>query len=508
MLHSDHLSSTCLGASLYSRYAHANAPLSRVAYPGAATMAADDGLLFSPATDLRAAIAARRLSPVELLDAILARADAVEPKIHAFLSLDADRAREAARAAEAAVVRGEPLGPLHGLPVSVKDLEPTRGLRTTYGSRFFAEYVPDFDGAVAGRLRAAGAVIFGKTNTPHVGHKDMCDNLLMPATRNPWAVDRTSGASSGGAAAAVAAGVAPLAHGSDGAGSIRIPAALCGVYGLKPSFGRVPYWPNPDFWAARSHNGPITRTVRDAALMLSVMAGVDPRDPMSLDVLPEDYVAACDDRPLAGRRVAWSADFGYAAVDPDVRRCTEAAAQRFAELGCTVEAVDPGWDDPKPWAELMWDSTMAGRLGERAHERPEWFEPTLLAMIEHGSSASAVQLARAQIARTTFYEQARRFMAGYDLLLSPQMPCVAWSYERWPSHIDGQPLATMFDHLPFTFPFNLTGWPAASVPCGFSPDGLPIALQIVAGRHQDALVLRASAAFEALQPWAHARPPL
>jgi len=464
-------------------------------------------LSFTPATVLAERIRRRTLSPVDLLDAVLARVEAVDPTVHAFVTLDVERARAAARAAEAALTRGERLGPLHGIPVSIKDLEPTAGLRTTYGSKFFEQNVPEVDGAVAGRLRAAGAIVFGKTNTPHFGHKDMCDNLVMAATRNPWKLDRTSGASSGGAGAAVASGLGPIAHGSDGAGSIRIPSALCGIFGLKPSFGLVPYWPNPAFWAARAHNGPMARTVRDAALMLDAIAGPDPRDPTTIGGPVEDHLAACDGG-VRDRRVAWSADFGYAAVDPEVRRATEAAARRFEELGCQVEAVDPGWDDPGPWHAVLYQASISARNAERAAERPDWIEPSLMAMIEAGRRLGAADLAMAQLARTAFYEQARRFMDGYDLLLTPQMPCVAWSYQRGPSEIGGRPTPTMFDRLPFTFPFNLTGWPAASVPCGFNSEGLPIALQIVAPWRQDALCLRAAAAFEAIQPWGAHRPTL
>jgi Asp-tRNA(Asn)/Glu-tRNA(Gln) amidotransferase A subunit family amidase len=463
-------------------------------------------LAYAPATTLVEGIRTRRVSPVELLDDVLDRAERLQSSVHAFVTLDAERARDAGRAAEAAVMRGDPLGPLHGLPVSVKDLEPTAGLRTTYGSKFFEDFVPDFDGAVAARLRASGAIIFGKTNTPHFGHKDMCDNLLGPPTRNPWNLERTSGASSGGAAAAVASGIGALAHGTDGAGSVRIPAALCGVFGFKPSLGLVPYWPNPDFWAARSHTGPLARSVHDAALMLNAIVGPDPRDPISLDLPARDWLAACDAGDLKGLRVAWSEDFGYAAVDPQVRRQTAAAAARFAELGCEVEQVTPGWEDPSQWAALLWDFTFAARNEERARQHPEWIEPSMLDMIEHGRRSTALELGRATLARTTFYEQARTFMERYDLLLTPQMPCVAWSVERWPTEIDGRPVPGMFNHLPFTYPFNLTGWPAASVPCGFNSEGLPIALQIVAGWHQDAKCLRAAAAFEALQPWAEHRP--
>jgi Asp-tRNA(Asn)/Glu-tRNA(Gln) amidotransferase A subunit family amidase len=471
------------------------------------TSGTETELTYTPATILVERIRRRELSPVELTEAVLERAERLQPELFAFMTLDADGARNAAREAEAAVIRGAELGVLHGLPISVKDLEATRGLRSTSGSKFFEHYVPTTDGAVAGRLRQAGAVIFGKTNTPHMGHKDMSDNLLMPASRNPWRLDRTPGGSSGGAAAAVAAGIGPIAHGSDGAGSIRIPAALCGVFGLKPSFGRVPYWPNPDFWAARSHNGPLSRTVRDAALLLSVIAGPDPRDPVSLDSDPEDYIQACDG-DLRGLRVAWSEDFGYAVVDQEVRALTRQAAQRFAELGCQVEAVTPTWDNPAPWGSLLWDVSTAIRNVDRHGQHPEWFEPSMLRQIEHGRSVSVLEYGRAQLARSTFYEQARQFMDGFDLLLTPQMPCVAWSYQAPPEQIDGYPVPEMFDRLPFTFPFNLTGWPAASVPCGLNSEGLPVALQIVAGPRQDALCLRAAAAFEALQPWAQHRPPL
>jgi Asp-tRNA(Asn)/Glu-tRNA(Gln) amidotransferase A subunit family amidase len=463
-------------------------------------------LAYAPAITLVEGIRTRRVSPVELLDDVLDRAERLQSSVHAFVTLDAERARDAGRAAEAAVMRGDPLGPLHGLPVSVKDLEPTAGLRTTYGSKFFEDFVPDFDGAVAARLRASGAIIFGKKNTPQFGHKDMCDNQLGPPTRNPWNLERTSGASSGGAAAAVASGIGALAHGTDGAGSVRIPAALCGVFGFKPSLGLVPYWPNPDFWAARSHTGPLARSVHDAALMLNAIVGPDPRDPISLDLPARDWLAACDAGDLKGLRVAWSEDFGYAAVDPQVRRQTAAAAARFAELGCEGEQVTPGWEDPSQWAALLWDFTFAARNEERARQHPEWIEPSMLDMIEHGRRSTALELGRATLARTTFYEQARTFMERYDLLLTPQMPCVAWSVERWPTEIDGRPVPGMFNHLPFTYPFNLTGWPAASVPCGFNSEGLPIALQIVAGWHQDAKCLRAAAAFEALQPWAEHRP--
>jgi Asp-tRNA(Asn)/Glu-tRNA(Gln) amidotransferase A subunit family amidase len=470
-------------------------------------MTTSSDLAFTPATALVERIRRRELSPVELTEAVLQRADRLDAYLHAFLTLDHAGAREAARQAEAAVMRGEARGALHGLPVSIKDLEQTAGLRTTSGSKFFEHFVPTQDGAVAERLRAAGGILFGKTNTPHMGHKDMSDNLLMPATRNPWNLERTSGGSSGGAAAAVASGIGAVGHGTDGAGSIRIPAALCGVFGFKPSFGRVAYWPNADFWAARSHNGPLSRTVRDAALLLNVLAGPDTRDPLTLDSPAIDYVAACDG-DLKGLRVAWSPDFGYAAVDQEVRQLTRAAAMRFDELGCEVEEVTPGWQNPAEWASLLWDFSTAIRNVQRFEQHPEWFEPSMREQILRGLGASVREVGAAQLARTAFYEQARQFMQPYDLLLTPQMPCVAWSYAAAPERIDGIPTPALFDRLAFTYPFNMTGWPAASVPCGFHREGLPVGLQIVAGVRQDALCLRAAAAFEAVQPWADRIPPV
>lgn len=460
-------------------------------------------LLRTPATELAAAIREKQLSPVELTEVALARIEEVNPAINAFLDYDADRALDSARAAETAVLKGEPLGPLHGLPVPIKDLEPSAGLRFSSGSILQKEQIADFDGAVTGRVKAAGGVILGKTNTPNLGHKDMCDNLLGEPGRNPWNTDRTPGGSSGGAAAAVAAGICPVAHGSDGAGSIRIPAALCGVFGFKPSFGRLPYWPNIDIWAARSHNGPISRTVADAALFTQATAGPDPRDPTAIASPPEDYLSAVANPipAMKGLRVAWSADFGYAAVEPEVRRLASEAAQRFSEFGCEVEAVDPGWDNPRPGAEVCWFVSMAARVGKIYDENPEAFEPSLAEMIRQGRRFSGEDHGRAECSRTVFYHQARTFFEEYDLLLSPQMPLTAWGVDDWPAEIDGTPSPSIFDRLPFTFPFNLTGQPAASVPCGFASDGLPVALQIVGRHHADTLVLQAAAALETSAPW-------
>jgi Asp-tRNA(Asn)/Glu-tRNA(Gln) amidotransferase A subunit family amidase len=461
-------------------------------------------LCFTPATELAAAIRNRQLSPVELVDAVLARIEALNPKLNAFLTIDADGARAAAREAEAAVMRGDQLGLLHGLPVSIKDLETTAGLRCTYGAKFYENNIATTDGVITERIRRAGGVITGKTNTPFYGHKDMTDNLLGDPCRNPWNLARTPGGSSGGAAAAVAAGMGPLAHGSDGAGSIRIPAALSGVFGMKASFGRVPNWPNPDIWTGRTHQGPLTRTVADGALFLQVLAGPDVRDPLSIDNQPDDYMAAVAQpfEPLRGLRIAWSEDFGYAAVDPEVRQLTRVAAQRFSDFGCHVEAVDPGWADPRDLGGLAWYVSFAARLGAQYRQQPAWFEDSLAEMIEAGLRATGVDYVNVSLQRTAFQQFAQRFFTNYDLLLTPQMPVGAWSVAHPPATIEGKPTPSMFDRLAFTFPFNMTGQPAASVPCGFTSEGLPVALQIVGRWHADTLVLQAAAAFEQAQPWA------
>jgi Asp-tRNA(Asn)/Glu-tRNA(Gln) amidotransferase A subunit family amidase len=303
----------------------------------------------------------------------------------------------------------------------------------------------------------------------------------------------------------------PLAHGSDGAGSVRIPAALCGVFGLKPSFGRVPYSPIADYWGGRSHVGPLARTVRDAAMLLNVMAGPDDRDPLSIDGAVPDFLGACDG-DLKGLRVVWSADFGYAPVDDEVRQLAEAAAKRFVEFGCTVEDGNPTWDDPYDFHKVLYHVGIGTRIDERQKEHPEWIEATMKVMLDDARALSAIDYQTAILQRTTFYNQARAWFQDVDLLLTPQMPVGAWSHQpglnEGPKTIGGQAPRGMMDRLSFTYPFNLTNQPAATVPCGFTSEGLPVGLQIVGKWHDDATVLRAAACFEAAQPWAQHRPSL
>jgi Asp-tRNA(Asn)/Glu-tRNA(Gln) amidotransferase A subunit family amidase len=469
----------------------------------------DERLCLAPVAELVPAISGRSLSPVELLDAIVARIEAVEPSVHAFVTLDLERAYDAARAKADRLARGGQAGPLEGIPVGIKDLVPTAGLRTTNGTPFFIDDVPDHDAVEVERLRAAGCVIIGKTNTPAWGLKEMCENLVAEATRNPWDLTRTPGGSSGGAGAAVAAGYGPIAHGTDGAGSIRIPAAWCGVFGIKPSLGRVPLWPTPDIWGARIHAGPLARHVRDAAVMLEAMAGPDPRDPLSIDEPADGFVAACG-APIAGRRLAWCADLGFAPVDDEVRMATRQAAAVFEELGAIVEEVDdPGWGDPTWWHRILYRGSAANRLAPLAAAHPEWIDPSVQEIIDLGLAITASEYVAALGERTQFYSRAQQFMSAYDGLLTPTMPCEAWAYDAPPPLVgDAEITAVAGGRWPLVYAFSGTGGPAATVPCGFGSGGLPIGLQIVAPWHQDAWCLSLAAAFEAARPWQHHRPPI
>jgi aspartyl-tRNA(Asn)/glutamyl-tRNA(Gln) amidotransferase subunit A len=464
-------------------------------------------LCYMPALELRQAIGAKKVSPVEVVDAMLARIERLNPTLNAYCTVTAAAARTAAKEAEAAVMRGEALGALHGVPVSIKDLVPTQGVRTTYGSRLYEHFIPDQDAPVVERLKRAGAIILGKTNTPEFGHKAITNNLLFGPSRNPWSLEHTPGGSSGGAAAAVATGLGPLAVGTDAGGSIRIPSSCCAIFGLKPTLGLVAMAPTFGGLETLSHTGPMTRTVRDAALMLSAMVGFDARDLSSLPAVESDYLAGLN-RGIHGLRVAWSPDWGYAAVDPQVRQLTAAAAQRFAELGCHVEEAHPGFDDPADTYQILSTANRAARLADRWPAERERIDPSLAIQIEAGVRWSAVDFVRASHVRRTLNDVFVRLFKHYDLLLTPTLaapppPLKVEAHEE----IAGRKV-TRLGWLAFTFPLSLIGYPAASVPCGWTPEGLPVGLQITAPRLADALVLRAAAAFEALAPWAHRRPPI
>jgi Asp-tRNA(Asn)/Glu-tRNA(Gln) amidotransferase A subunit family amidase len=474
----------------------------------------DDELAYTPATELAAAIAARRVSALEVTQTLLARIDRLNPLVNAYCTVTADLALAAARSADERLRRGEAPGPLHGVPISIKDLTPTAGIRTTFGSQAFEHHVPGEDAVVVERVRRAGAIILGKTNTPELGAKSVTDNAIFGHTRNPWRLDRIPGGSSGGAGAALAAGLGPLAEGSDFAGSIRIPSSCCGVAGLKPSLGRVPNYPSLLAPAGSLNgftgfftSGPMARTVRDVALLLAVMAGPDDRDPQSLPATGEDFGRA-PEGGIAGLRVAWSPDLGYARVDPEVRAITTAAARAFTALGCAVEEAHPGFSNPESTFLDLASPIRRAACEPYLDTMRQRMDPMLFERITRTDGMSALHHELAQHHRTAHWHIVRRFFERYDVLLTPTLSVAPFPIgSTHPAEIDGQP-AAYFDWFPFTFPFNLTGQPAMSVPCGFTRDGVPVGLQIVGRRFADATVLRAAAAFEAARPWAHRRPTL
>jgi len=463
-------------------------------------------LCYTPAVELAALIRSRRLSPVELTRAVLDRIERLNPRLNAYCTLTADAALQRAREAEDAVAKGRPLGPLHGLPFSIKDLTLTRGVRTMSGSFIFERRVPDADAPFVARLHAAGGIFLGKTTTPEFGWKGLGDSPVTGITRNPWNTEMTTGGSSAGAGAAAAAGLGALHQGSDGAGSIRIPSAFCGVFGLKPSYGRVPQWPvsNND---QTTHNGPMTRAVADAALMLSVTAGPDERDRTSLEGAPEDYMGQLQ-RGVKGLRVAWSADLGGLTVDPEVAEVARRAARAFEELGAIVEEVKPGFADSNQMIRCMWAAHEAGNYGQYLAEWRDRMDPGLVACIEDGLRYSMVDYIQMKGRKIAFWDSVRPLFETHSLLLTPSLSVAAFPVGRlnpahWSQHA--------WDWLPwasFTYPFNFTGQPAASVPAGFTPAGLPVGLQIVGRRFADLTVLQASAAFEQARPWAARRPPV
>lgn len=456
------------------------------------------------ATELLALYRTGDLSPVEACEAVLARIEDVNPTLNAYLLVDADGARLRAAESTARWAQGMPAGALDGVPVSIKDVLLTRGWPTLRGSRAIDPDQPwPEDSPVVGRVREQGAVIMGKTTTPELAWKAVTDSPLTGITRNPWDPERTPGGSSGGAAAAVAAGMAPLALGTDGGGSVRIPAAFTGTVTIKPTYGLVPHYPASAF-GTLAHTGPMTRTVADAALLLDVIAGPDYRD---WSALPQQALRFSDLHrdDLTGLRVAYSATLGFAdaarILDPEVTSAVAGAAKIFESLGAHVTAVDPPITDPVEEFHVLWFAGAAATVA--GLPRTDELDPGLAEIADTGARLSAVDYLRANALRAAMGIAMGKFHETYDLLLTPTVPIPAFAAglevpEGWPA-----PRWTSW--TPFTYPFNMTQQPAASVPCGFTSAGLPIGLQVVGPRHSDALVLAACNAFEQAQPWSRRR---
>lgn len=469
------------------------------------------------AITLASLIRSKKLSPVEVIDAEITRMEKLEPFLHAYCTPTPDIARATARKIEQDIMAGKRVGPLAGVPYGCKDLICTQGIKTVSGSLAYQDFVPEEDDVVVERMRDAGAIILGKTNVPEFGYAGVGHNAVFPTTRNPWNTALTPGGSSAGSGAAVAAGIAPFALGSDGGGSVRIPSSFCGLYGMKASMGRVPLYPGVkderypgvSSWEALEHIGPMSRTVADSALMLSVIAGPDDRDNRSLPYEAGFDWTASLKGDLKGLKVAYTLDWGgYANVDKRVKKIVLDAIKVFErDLGCIVEEANPGWDNPSAafWGMVIRETDLKG-MRAMAQQLGDKMTPHLKEAIE--TDWTAEQLTDAMIVRKAVNNKMWRFMRKYDLLLTPTLSVPPFEVGiQGPATIDGKAVEP-FDWLHFTYPMNFTGQPAASIPAGFTDDGLPVGLQIIGGHLADSLVLRASACFEAARPWKHKWPPM
>jgi amidase/aspartyl-tRNA(Asn)/glutamyl-tRNA(Gln) amidotransferase subunit A len=477
-----------------------------------------DELAFTSATELADRIRRRELSPVEVVDATIARIDERNPSLNAIVYQGFDEARERARAAEAAVVAGGELGPLHGVPTAIKDLFDFKpGWPATFGGiRALKDFRPGWVCAFAERIERAGAIVVGKTNSPVMGFRGTCDNYLFGPSRNPFDTARNTGGSSGGSAAAVADGLLPLAEGTDGGGSIRIPASWCGVYGYKQSFGRVPFITRPDAFMSLNpflFEGPITRTVADAALALTALAGYDSRDPFCLQE-QVDFRAALD-QSVRGWRIAYSSDFGGFPVDGRVAAVVAAAVRAFEDAGAHVDEVkiDLGHDQRELsdlWCRLIMPINVETFEGFKAagidilSDHPDDLPPQYRRWLDDGYRLTALDVQRDQQMRSQVYDAVRVVLDEFRLLVTPTLACLPVhntddGNTTGPTEINGTPVDPLIGWC-LTYPVNFTGHPAASIPAGMA-EGLPVGMQLIGRRYADADVLAASAAFEQVRPW-------
>ncbi len=466
-----------------------------------------------PASELRAQIAARKVSPVELVDAVLARADKLQPVLNCFITLVPEQARAAAKKAEEAVMKGETLGLLHGIPFAAKDLVNTAGVRTTFGSLHHEDNVPKEDAVSAARVKAAGGILFGKTTTPEFGHKALTDAPLFGRTRNAWSAERTSAGSSGGAAVAVAAGIGPIGIATDGGGSTRIPAAANGVVGLKQSNGVIPHSQVADAFGNYTYVTPMTRTVMDTALMTQAMAGPHPSDPWSIGVPPQDYIAAARaEGDLKGKRLLYSATLGNKFVAKDVRTAFEQSLVRLRDLGAELVELTEALPDMAPVWQVINHTTWRARFEDLIRREDNRMSPSLVRQVAQASDWSGADYQKAMFRRTDLFRMVQRWFEAYDFLVTPTLSRTALPIDQdlfEPIRIDGIEAGELRrSWFPYTMPFNITGHPAITVCNGFDGEGLPIGLQFVGRFRDDASVLRAAALYEASERWLERWPDL
>jgi len=468
------------------------------------------------ACEMAEKIRTQELTSVEITEIIIERIEKINPIINAYCTPTFDLAREIAKKADEAVKINDKLGILHGIPATIKDETETKGIRTTFGSKMFENNKPRRDEPIVKRIKDAGCVILGKTNTPAFGYKGETDNLIFGATKNPWNLKRTPGGSSGGAAAAIASGLGPLAVGSDGGGSIRIPSCFCGVYGLKPTFGRVPQTSMQLTGSLGTlvHRGPIVRYVMDAALMLDAIVGEDDSDRYSLPKPNYSYLEKLIDKPNK-LRIGYSLDLGFAEViDNEVKTSVLNAVQKFEEFNWSVKDGRIKIRNPESIMWTFWATGFAYLLNPFLKEWKDKMEPDLVEMVNVGLKYSMLDFKVAEIQREMIYLSICQLFKKFDIIITPTLACPAFELgksfaEKIDSKtdiiIDGKKVGPL-EWLPFTYPFNLSGHPAASIPCGWSSEGLPIGMQIVGKRLDDLTVLQVSKAFEEIQPWQDKRP--
>jgi amidase len=483
------------------------------------SMQSEDLATTESAATLAARIRRKEISPVEAVDSAIARIEAHNPKINALIIFGYDDARKAAKAAEAAIMRGDKVGPLHGLPFAMKDcFDFKRGWVTTFGGiRALKDYVVDSNCMFVERMEQAGAITVGKTNSPVFGFRGTCDNYLYGPSKNPFDLSKNTGGSSGGSAGAVAAGLLPLCEGTDGGGSIRIPASWCGVFGYKPSFGRVPFAGRPNAFGGTApflFEGPISRTVEDAALAMSVLAGYDSRDPYSVEG-SVDFMAALRGS-IAGKKIAYTRDYGIFPVDPRVTAVVDKAVKAFEEAGARVEEVDVGIRRSQRelsdvWCRFIAANQVAALEGfkrqgiDLLRDHREDLPPELLHWDEIGRKLTAAQYLSDQAVRSEVFDALRGVLDRYDFLVSPTLACLAVDNATdrntvGPAEINGEAIDPLIGWC-MTYLINYIGYPAATVPAGLADNGLPVGMQIVGRRYADADVIAASAEFERLRPW-------
>jgi len=466
-------------------------------------------LCFMDATELARQLKSRALSAVDVMQACLAQIARLNPVVNAICTIvDHEALLEQARAADRRLASSREVGPLHGFPHAVKDLVPTAGIRTTFGSPIYRDYVPADDGLIVRRLKEAGAIIIGKTNTPEFGAGSQTFNAIFGATRNPYDLTRTCGGSSGGAAVSVACGMTPLADGSDLGGSLRNPASFCGVVGFRPSIGRVPAWPQSQPWTSMSVDGPIARSTRDVALLMSVLSGPDPRSPVAIDEPGSVFLGSLY-RDFTDVRIAWSRTLGRYPVEPVVTAVCEAARHLFTDLGCIVEEEEPDFAGADEIFQTLRAWAFAQDRGDDFRRHRDLMKDTVVWNTEQGLKLPGADVAGAEVGRAALYQRVREFLERYEFLVLPVSQVAPFPIDvEWVRAINGVTMHTYVDWMATCYAITLTGLPAISVPCGFTPDGLPIGLQIVGRRHRDVDVLRLAHAFEQRTGLSGRRPPL